>query len=402
MEHKLRSQPPDDTTISCGIVNSPDRHIERDGILSSGTQPRVRRLFPGGNTCRGFYSFYDQIIPADAARIFIIKGGPGVGKSSFMRAVAREMIGRGYGAELMQCSSDNGSLDGVVFPEIRVALIDGTAPHVVDPRNPGCVDEIVHLGDYWDVEGMIRGKERIMALNREVGRLFARAYRFLRAAKEIRDDRAAANSTALDRGRANRLAAETIHRYIGPRRVAAVPGRTRRLFASAITPDGPLHYMETIFGDTARLVTLTGRPGTGKSTLLAKVAQAAVERGLDCECFHCGFDPERLEHLYLPALGLGLVTCDDYHQYGAERAELTLDMGAGRAAGDADAEDRDLLADLLARAVACIKKAKETHDLMETYYAPNMDFAAIDALRDRILARVIACACAETAKSAAN
>ena len=50
-----------------------------------------------------------------------------MGKSSFMRKIAEEMFGRGYDAELMQCSSDNGSLDGVIFPEIGVALIDGTA-----------------------------------------------------------------------------------------------------------------------------------------------------------------------------------------------------------------------------------------------------------------------------------
>jgi hypothetical protein len=43
------------------------------------TKGTEKLVFPGGNTSKGFYSFYDHIIPIDANRIFVIKGGPGVG-----------------------------------------------------------------------------------------------------------------------------------------------------------------------------------------------------------------------------------------------------------------------------------------------------------------------------------
>ena len=94
---------------------------------------KIRHMFPGGNTSKGFFSFYNYIISQEEAkRIFILKGGPGVGKSTFMKKTANEMLERGYDVEFMHCSSDNNSLDGVVIPNIGVALIDGTAPHVVD------------------------------------------------------------------------------------------------------------------------------------------------------------------------------------------------------------------------------------------------------------------------------
>jgi predicted ATP-dependent serine protease len=91
----------------------------------------VRKVFPGGNTSRGFYSFYNHIIGTEAARVFIIKGGPGVGKSTFMRKIAETMLEQGFDCEYHCCGSDNNSLDGVVFPAIRVALLDGTAPQSV-------------------------------------------------------------------------------------------------------------------------------------------------------------------------------------------------------------------------------------------------------------------------------
>ena len=43
----------------------------------------VKRVFPGNNTPMGFFSYYDHILPKDATRVFVIKGGPGVGKSTF-------------------------------------------------------------------------------------------------------------------------------------------------------------------------------------------------------------------------------------------------------------------------------------------------------------------------------
>ena len=110
-----------------------------------GKKCNIRRVFPGGNTYKGFHSFYDYILDQKSAkRIIVIKGGPGVGKSHFMKKLGEAMEEKGFDTEYHHCSSDNNSIDGVVFPQLSVALVDGTAPHVVDPKNPGAVDEIIH------------------------------------------------------------------------------------------------------------------------------------------------------------------------------------------------------------------------------------------------------------------
>ena len=46
-------------------------------------------FFLGANTPSGFYSLYDQMLdPAEARRVFLLKGGAGCGKSSLMKRVA--------------------------------------------------------------------------------------------------------------------------------------------------------------------------------------------------------------------------------------------------------------------------------------------------------------------------
>ena len=47
------------------------------------------QYFLGANSPQGFYSLYDQLLPPETANaIYIIKGGPGCGKSTLMRQVA--------------------------------------------------------------------------------------------------------------------------------------------------------------------------------------------------------------------------------------------------------------------------------------------------------------------------
>ena len=356
---------------------------------------RVREFFPGGNTALGFFSYYDHIIRADATRIFIVKGGPGVGKSSFMKEIAAVLNGRGFDVELHHCSSDPGSLDGVVFPQIGVAMIDGTSPHVVDPKNPGAVDEIVHLGDYWDETGIRGGKDEILSLNREVGRLFGRAYCYLKAAKVIHDGLETIYSEAMDWGSVNQAAGQLLQSIFGERPVSPKPGAIRKLFISAITPDGFKNYLPGLAETAKTIYTVAGPPGTGKSTLLAKLAQFATERGMDCEAFYCAFDPYKMEHLAIQSLDVLITTAVNPHRIGISQASAIIDTNqyldpniiASRSTWIET--DQTQAETLQKQAVATIAQAKAVHDQMEQYYIPHMNFPAINDLRQRITERIM-------------
>ena len=94
----------------------------------------------GANAPTGFYSLYSQLIDPEGARdVRILKGGPGCGKSTLMRQVGAAMEAAGLTVEYIRCSGDPDSLDAVVVPALGAAVVDGTAPHVVEPRYPGLV-----------------------------------------------------------------------------------------------------------------------------------------------------------------------------------------------------------------------------------------------------------------------
>ena len=90
------------------------------------------QYFLGANSPTGFYSLYDHLIPPEQARaVFILKGGPGCGKSTLMRRIGAWAEEAGLETEYILCSGDPDSLDALILPGRATAIVDGTAPQGV-------------------------------------------------------------------------------------------------------------------------------------------------------------------------------------------------------------------------------------------------------------------------------
>ena len=96
--------------------------------------------FAAANSAHGFVSWFDDIFaPETLGRTYILKGGSGTGKSTLMKRAAARCEEAGGEVERFRCSSDAASLDGVILRlgGDSAAILDGTAPHLRDPRYPG-------------------------------------------------------------------------------------------------------------------------------------------------------------------------------------------------------------------------------------------------------------------------
>ncbi len=144
-----------------------------------------KRFFAAANGYKGFKSYFAEIFnPRDYEKIFVLKGGPGTGKSSFMRRVATTLKEKGATCEYIYCSSDPLSLDAIICENNnkRIAIIDGTAPHERDAIIPGAIDEIINLGQNWDSSWLCAQREKILALNSEKKSAYSTAYSYLKIA----------------------------------------------------------------------------------------------------------------------------------------------------------------------------------------------------------------------------
>lgn len=85
------------------------------------------KFFLSANTSRGFCSFFDELQCNENWQTYVLKGGPGTGKSSGLKRIAKE-AGTPE-TEYICCSSDPHSLDAVILHNKEASIADGTSPH---------------------------------------------------------------------------------------------------------------------------------------------------------------------------------------------------------------------------------------------------------------------------------
>jgi len=331
--------------------------------------------FAASNSAGGFHSYYAECF--DDPRIdhvYAVKGGPGTGKSRFMREVAEASHTHGWQTEYIYCSSDPTSLDGVILtaPMRCVALLDATAPHVYEPRLPGAREEIVNLGSFWDAARLERDLEEIESIHQRKSEAYRRAYRYLAGVGEMQHTHDC-----------------VVAPYI---RRDAIEGLADRLTRDV--PNGDAYRMQTaligsigMFGEV-RLDSYFARAKTlcliedchgAAQYLLDAIGRRAVEKRLSVRLSYDPLDPNRLDGIFFcedrRAYVVGERESCAYpcHRVSMRRFVQTAQMKPiRRAAVYAERMRRALLGG----AIEEMDRIREAHFELEQIYMRAMDFEA--------------------------
>ncbi len=343
------------------------------------------KSFLGANTARGFVShFADSYSADDGWRAYIIKGGPGTGKSSMMKSLAGFFAEKGERVELCPCSSDPDSLDAVVFHNRRVVIMDGTSPHTVDPAYPGVCEKIINLCDCWD-DSAFRGKEKeILRLTRENKALHAHASRYITAAGNLLDSNRKIAAKYVDGEKISRFTKKLAKKMINK---ADTPQEEIR-FLSGITPKGLIFLRGSIEPYYKTVVALADEQGAASEVFFAQLRQELLGLGQHIITCHSTVNPEVIDHILLPELGIAFCSENRYtHPEGITRrihARRFTDTVALAGNKQSIAFNRRAAEELLREAVRLIALAKHTHDLLESYYIKAMDFSKVGEITARI------------------
>lgn len=366
-----------------------------------------RHYFPGNNTPLGFFSYYKHILgQREANKIVCIKGGPGTGKSTFMNRIAEYFASMDEDIDYLHCSADENSLDGIVLKDRRIAVIDGTSPHITDPVTPGAVDKIVNLGEFWDEEAIAVNKSEIIDLNEETSRCYRIAYNYLSAAKSVYRSLEEIYNDASEDSEIYKVVADIVGSEYGDLDISLKPGKRKKFFASAITGDGVVNYITSLLGDMKRVYMIDSPVGYSNSSFMEIVTEGAIYRGLDVEVYYCPMCPEeKIEHIVIPELKTAFVTMNRYHdiqpweipapdESGQEIILIDmedymniLNIGKNSELIQSLNEEYDIL---LNKSVKHLSLARDTHLMVEKMYIPNMNFTQLSDMRDKLQAELAA------------
>lgn len=339
----------------------------------------VTNFFLGANSGEGFHNLFHQLTTnGDTYDLMILKGCPGNGKASFMQRIGTAMESAGADVEYIRCSGDPASLDGVLLPGLRCGVVDGTAPHVLEPVYPLAVQRYVDLSRFCDVMAAKASSEEIVCCVSEARAADTRAGHALMAAAQMGRGIRMEAAKSLDTGKLARrfdgIAARELRRRGGER------GRVIRRFLGGPTAEGCIWSFDSVDVLCSRVYELEDSFGLAAEEL-EKLCAAAAAKGWDVVVCLSPAEPARVEHLLVPELGLGFVTSRPGMRYpGAPYRRIRVDaMTEIGNRGKLRFEGK--LASLLRdEAVAALREAKDARKRLEEIYRPYVDFDGVEAL----------------------
>ena len=318
--------------------------------------------------------------------LYILKGCPGCGKSTFIRGIGEHFAASGYEVEYIICTGDPGSLDGVRIPELKSAFVDGTSPHVCEPEVYGADSEYIDLSRFVDTGKLAVSGTELVSLFEEHRRLAEAGKNLVYAMALIEkclrmpfDDKVKAITAKRAEG--------IVQREFKGKKGS---GEIKRRLLSAVTGEGKIFLRDTIDAQCQRVYYIDDDFGYG-GEMLRMLIDSAAKRGIETvECVK-PLDGERLEGLIFPGLELGFVCGSDYRDWGAAYRHIRLDALCPERSHSEKCRRKELkklMKSLESGAVALMADARKVHDKIESCYAPCVDFDGITKLRDAYIGRL--------------
>lgn len=330
-------------------------------------------FFAGATTSRGFVNLYDNIVDRDdCTAFFVVKGGSGVGKSTMLKKIAASLQ-ENHEVEYFRCSADTDSLDGIALPGKGIALVDGTAPHVIESKYVCCTDWTVDLSTCLDYKVLQSYKSTLVGLNKDKADCYRYATDAIAAAGKIFDTLYLMTKDKVDFQGVLSLS----HRLVEGMGLT----RKRALFGYAITSLGEV-YLPCKF--SKKLYRLVGNRYVSHIILDTIKALADVQ-GIKYQVFYSPLNPD--------------VACDLV--FGDKVVSTNPNFSADdEAIIDASAflpSEPDVYSlqlserRLLDWAVQRLQKAKALHAEIEKIYIPSVDFDKVNRITAETIEKINTC-----------
>ena len=246
-----------------------------------------RKYFGAANGYSGFRSHFNSIFsPNKLDKLFIIKGGPGTGKSTLMRRVSEECR-NSFDITTILCSSDPDSLDGILISKdgVTIGIADGTSPHTLEPKFPGAIEEIVNLGDGFDLHKLRAKRDAVLSYSECKKMSYNSAYASLNIAGEIYRY----ITTHFLKCQYYNAAEEKINEYITDEKSYADKRTNTDFLISSFSKYG--YKCLPIFYENKRKISVIG-DGISEYIYLSEIKKALSRKGICYRIFPSAFSDE--------------------------------------------------------------------------------------------------------------
>lgn len=306
-----------------------------------------KKYLASANTSVGFVNCFENINPLKNSFCYILKGGPGTGKSSLMKKIAFYFEQKGLEVEYFYCSSDADSLDGIRIKNFSV--VDGTAPHTTEATMPGIKEKIVNVGAFIK-DDIKKNKIDIEKLIIKKSQCFKLAYKYFSMIKTLVDIQIL--KTNLDKS----IYKDCLQKQ----------KNCRLLFASYISPTGFKSFYKQ--NNYKKVEVLNGN-FIEQLKRLKEIENKIKKQKTIYTKFLSVFEPSLAEAILDNEKNTLYVCADTYEQTPKFKC-----MG--------------IASYLISKVGKLLSKAKYYHKKIESFYVPCMDFKKLNKLTESIIKEI--------------
>lgn len=315
-----------------------------------------KKYLASANTSIGFVNKFNFINTNKNGFTYILKGGPGTGKSTFMKKVGKYFEEKSYFVEYFYCSSDSDSLDGVRVENF--SMVDGTAPHVTEATMPQIKESIVNVGDFISKK-VIENKAQIEKLLNIKQKSFQNAYLYLESLGKIFEEE-----------NLNLKHNKNLDKYIfivDKLKNIKQHGLPRELFCSYISPNG---YKTFYKENSYREVIITKGNFIENEKLFSKLINFLQENNIEFIKFNSIFLPDFAEGIYINDADI-LVTSESTYFENFDSYK-----------------NKTIIKKLVNKISHNLNMAKINHKKVEVFYVKSMNFEELNKKEKEIIKEI--------------
>ncbi len=332
-----------------------------------------------GSQTPGRYRSYIEDGGGENTQVISLKAPPGCGKSEAMQHVAEQLQGP---MEVWHCSCDPDGIDGILFSQKELLLIDSEWPHQYFSPCPLIAGTEFALYSCVDRISLQKQKEDILRYMEKRNLCFTRCQSYLQGMRTLMQD---SFSLLLPKVRTEKIT--RLCKKVAAKEFEKQPHEPKEhhRFLSAFTAKGCVFFPHTIHALCDRVYVLYDEFPSIQRLFLQSIRHFLREFGYE---FYICFSPlgpyDAMEHILIPKLRLGFITLHSPKQaegfsvcktIRCERLIHTSHMRKEKAHYSVQKQTFD---SMQKEAISCLQQAADYHEKMMEIYGAFLNINAYE------------------------
>lgn len=272
----------------------------------------ITHFYGQAMTGQGMKNVYKDVMN-EAKTVYLLKGTQGFKISELLQKLGAYYHDKGAEIEYFHDPLFEQSIEATFVKAPYGILFLAASNPVIEPINIGDRDIVISLYDCLDVQ-KVSSTIPMSSITELKQTYFAKCFNSLSKAIRIHDDWEIETRKSMNWNGLNEQYAELITQLFGDTQLERSAKLTHRLLGT-LTPAGARDTLQSITQNIERRLFIKGYPGTGKSSMMKKLAKEALQRGYDAQLVWCGLDSSSIDMVIIPELKFCIFDSTEPHVY---------------------------------------------------------------------------------------